>query len=97
LIRLNGDHGEVVEDILKPSPHFGYHIHKITPEVLERGLAEPKFSNETKEYASYEQAMSYFCKLVNIKDAETYFDFNNQLNLFQDTDTKRPARKISWK
>jgi hypothetical protein len=83
LIRLNGNHGEVVEDILRPSPHFGYHIHKITPEELDRGLAEPKFSNETKEYASFEQALAYFCKLVNIKNAGEYFTSIGQTNLFQ--------------
>jgi hypothetical protein len=86
LIRLNGNHGEVVEDILRPSPHFGYHIHKISHEELDRGLSDPKFSHETKEYASFEQALNYFFTLVNIKDAEKYFNFNDQLNLFKDSD-----------
>jgi hypothetical protein len=83
LIRLNGNHGEVVEDILRPSPHFGYHIHKISPEELDRGLSEPKFSNETKEYASFEQALAYFCRIVNIKNAGEYFTSIGQTNLFQ--------------
>jgi hypothetical protein len=82
LIRLNGDHGEVVENPLKPSPHFGYHIHRISPVEFERGIADPKFSSETKEYASFEQALAYFCKIVNIKNADEYFA-NAQTELFQ--------------
>lgn len=83
LFRCNGNHGEVVIDIQKPEPHFGYHTHKITTELLENNINDPKHSKLTKEYASFEQAMNYFCIYVNIKDADKYFPNINQTNLFE--------------
>lgn len=83
LFRCNGKHGEVVVDILNPVPHFGYHTHKITAELLENNINDPKHSELTKEYASFEQAMNYFCRYVNIKDADKYFPNINQTNLFE--------------
>jgi hypothetical protein len=82
LLRCNGNHGEVVENILIPKPHFGYHLHKVTINEFENKKTDPKFSEETKEYASYEQALAFFCKYVNIKDAEIYFPGIKQINLF---------------
>lgn len=83
LFRCNGNHGEVVVDFLNPIPHFGYHTHKITGELLKNNINDPKHSELTKEYASYEQAMNYFCTFVNIKDADKYFPNINQMNLFE--------------
>lgn len=83
LFRCNGNHGEVVVDILNPVPHFGYHTHKITAELLEKDINEPKNSALTKEYASYEQALAYFCRYVNIVDANNYFPGISQLNIFE--------------
>jgi hypothetical protein len=82
LFRCNGNHGEVVVDIQKPAPHFGYHTHKITAELLENNINDPKHSESTKEYASFEQAMNYFCKYVNIKEADKYFPNLNQMAMF---------------
>jgi hypothetical protein len=83
LFRCNGKHGEVVEDILNPIPHFGFHTHIITEQLLENNITDPKHSELTKEYASFEQALSYFCNKVNIRDAEKYFPNIKQLNLFR--------------
>lgn len=83
LFRCNGNHGEIVVDILNPSPHYGYHTHKITAELLENNINEPKKVESTKEYASYEQALAYFCKQINIKDADKYFPNINQLDIFE--------------
>ena len=80
--RCQGPHGDVVENPLKPIPHFGYHIHKITSAELEQGVTDPKFSRLSTEYASYEQALSYFCRYINILDAEKYFPNIHQLGLF---------------
>ena len=84
LFRCNGNHGQVVIDILNPSPHFGYHTHKITAELLENNINDPKQSELTKEYASFEQALIYFFKYVNIKDADKYFPKINQINIFEE-------------
>jgi len=83
LFRCNGNHGEVVVDILNPIPHFGYHTHKITAELLENNINEPKKVESTKEYASFEQALAYFCKHTNIIDVDKYFPNINQLDIFE--------------
>lgn len=83
LFRCNGNHGEIVFDILNPRPHFGYHTHKITAELLDNNINDPKQSELTREYASYEQAMNYFCRYVNIIDAGKYFPGINQINIFE--------------
>lgn len=83
LFRCNGNHGEVVVDILNPIPHFGYHTHIVTANLLENNINDPKQSELTKEYASYEQAINYFCRYVNIKDTDKYFPNINQPNLFE--------------
>jgi hypothetical protein len=83
LFRCNGNHGEVVVDILNPIPHFGYHTHKINAGLIENNINDPKQSEMTKEYASFEQALIYFCKHVNIKDADSYFPNIYQINMFE--------------
>jgi len=83
LFRCNGNHGEVAVDILNPVPHYGYHTHKITAELLENNINDPKQNDLTKEYASYEQAMNYFCRYANVKDADKYFPDINQMNMFE--------------
>ena len=80
LFRCNGNHGEVVKEPLRPSPHFDYHTHVITSEDIQKGVREPSFPEITKYYASYEEALRYFIKNVNILDADKCFDL--QLRLF---------------
>ncbi len=83
LLRMNGNHGETVENPLRPSPHFGYHIHKITPEEIADGAYyEPKFSQLTNKYESFDQAIYYFLKYVNIVDYSSYFKNTDQLSIF---------------
>lgn len=83
LFRCNGNHGEVVVDILNPAHHQNYHTHKITAELLENNINDPKHIESTNEYASYEQAMKYFCKYINIKDTDKYFPNINQIDMFE--------------
>jgi len=37
-------------DILNPSPHYGFHTHKITADLLENNINEPKKVEVTSEY-----------------------------------------------
>lgn len=83
LFRCNGNHGEVVVDILNPIPHFNYHTHKITAELLENNINDPKQSEITREYASFEQALNYFLKYVNIQESDKFFPNINQMNIFE--------------
>ncbi len=83
LFRCNGNHGEVVEDPRKPNEHhFGFHTHTLTAKDLEEGIPEPKLISSAP-YGSYEQALAYFCRSVNITDAEQYFGNQLQTSLFE--------------
>lgn len=82
LFRCNGNHGETIQDIKNPHPHFGYHTHTITSEDIENGIMEPKRVELIKDYASFEQAFRYFCNFVNIEHAIKYFPQFFKQNLF---------------
>lgn len=83
LYRCNGNHGEVIKEKTYSIPHFNYHIHRISAELLENNINKPALIEETQEYASFEQALAYFCRYVNIKDADKYFPLINQLTIFK--------------
>lgn len=78
LIRCNGPH-YVTEDILKPSPHYDYHIHMIKNDDIEKDIRKLSFAEITDRYNSYEEALDYFIKRTNIINANDYFDFQKSL------------------
>jgi hypothetical protein len=53
LLRCNGPHG--LQQIL--SHHVVFHIHKATEENISKGLKAEKFAEETKEYATLDDAI----------------------------------------
>lgn len=78
LLRCNGQHGGE-----RVHPHHAfYHIHKITAADLNAGILEPKRIEQTNAYASFRQALQYFCGLVAMQDAENYFPGLSQTRLF---------------
>lgn len=81
LIRFNGPH-YVTENLLKPDPHYEYHIHVVKKEDIERDIRKLSFAEITDKYNSYEEALSYFIKRTNIINANEYF--NLQKSLFGD-------------
>jgi hypothetical protein len=85
LMRFNGPHGEHVNDILEPNPHFGFHIHEARQEMIDAGYSPEKFAAITDTYASYEEALGAFIKKINIIDADKYFH-PEQISLFKDKD-----------
>lgn len=78
LIRCNGPH-DVTEDILKPSPHYNYHIHMIKKDDIERDIRKLSFAEITDKYNSYEEALDYFIKRTSIINANEYFNFQKSL------------------
>lgn len=78
LIRCNGPHC-VTKDILRPNPHYDYHIHKPNSEDIEKGLQKLSLSEITEQFDSYEKALRYFVKITNIINAHEYFDFQKPL------------------
>lgn len=79
LIRCNGKHSTYKEG--HPPHHYVFHIHKAKEDNIKKGK-RPEFGGEmTKEYASFEQALSYFLKLVNVINAGEHFNDIDQIEI----------------
>ena len=82
ILRCNGPHGEH-----KMFPHHvHFHIHKITIDAIESGLKEDCFIEIANEYTTYEDALRFFVKYINLKpaDLKRYFpgrDLQTKLDL----------------
>jgi hypothetical protein len=70
VFRCNGPHGEFIPDFPGDSPHYGYHIH-----TLKSDKDREMGSRTTTEYATYQDAISYFIKKCNINGADKHFSF----------------------
>lgn len=70
LLRCNGQHGVFNGTFDPRHPHWGYHVHRATEQALNAGLKAEKYASTTTEYASYEQAVQYFLKLINLDSTE---------------------------
>jgi hypothetical protein len=74
LLRCNGPHGKFKgEPEETESVHFHYHFHKAKPENLERGIRAEQNGEITKGYASFEDALPYFLKTINVEGYESHF------------------------
>jgi hypothetical protein len=85
LLRCNGQHGVYNGGSGTPDhPHWDYHVHTASEEALSVGERAEKYAVKTTEYASYEEALHYFLKTVNIDEAECnkYFPKRQQTLLF---------------
>lgn len=71
LVRCNGPHGEY-NATLSQSPHFKHHIHMAKAENLEKGIKPEKYSEEIDAYASYEEALRYFLKHINVTNSHQF-------------------------
>ena len=82
ILRCNGPHGEH-----KMFPHHvHYHIHKITTDAVENFLKENSFIEITDKYVTYEDALHFFVKHIQLKqeDIQKYFPGNDlQMELFK--------------
>jgi hypothetical protein len=74
LLRCNGPHGGYNEAFDPDHPHFDFHVHRATPEMIEAGFRPEKRATINKEFASYEEALQYFLRVINITDARNYFE-----------------------
>jgi hypothetical protein len=75
LLRCNGPHGEYSGRLDPKHPHWGFYVHEATAEVMESGFRAEKNAKKTGEYASFEEAIQYFLKRVNLRktDAGKHF------------------------
>lgn len=89
LLRYNGPHGEHDNTPIEEGhPHFGYHIHSAKAALIEAGILPERYAEITGTYASYKEALFQFLKIINIQDAEQYFDNLGQDSLFERGDMK---------
>lgn len=76
LLRCNGPHG-IYNGWSGGAihPHWEYHVHTASEKALEAGERAEKYAEKTTAYASFEEALPYFAKTVNLseKDAHKYF------------------------
>ena len=73
LLRCNGPHGGYNDSFDPDHPHWDYHVHRASAEMIEAGLRPEKIATSNEDFASYEEAVQYFLKATNITDAGTYF------------------------
>lgn len=83
LLRCNGPHGTFEGTPETDRWHFYYHLHKAKPANLQAGARAERGGELTKEYASFEDALPYFLKLINVQEYRKYFPkfFTPELSL----------------
>lgn len=81
LMRCNGPHGGYNDSFDPNHPHWDFHVHRASAEMIEGGLRPEKHATINKDFASYEEAVQYFLKETNITDAGNYFPGYDQWNL----------------
>jgi len=79
LIRFNGNHGDV--DWSKDGHYSSFHIHRMTEELLEQGIREPKEIEKTARYSTLEEALADFFNEINLENWLGYFPELRQLPL----------------
>ncbi|OQW93437.1 MAG: hypothetical protein BWK79_11145 [Beggiatoa sp. IS2] len=82
LIRCNGKHGLHRNHQPGAIPFDGFHIHLATEGAINNGESPEQFAEPTKEYTTWQDALSHFVKMTHIHDADKYFPFLRQPNLF---------------
>jgi hypothetical protein len=83
LLRCNGKHGDFNKSFDPTHPHSDFHIHRAKETAIDEGLAPEKDAAKTDEFASFEWALQYFVRAVNLnpEDAHKYFPDRTQTSL----------------
>ena len=71
LIRCNYKHGYSNDPINKET-HFSFHIHWIQEQHLNSGIRKLRHKKSTDEYGTFQEAVMFFLKLVNVENFENY-------------------------
>ena len=78
LVRCNGQHGGE-----KVHPHHAlFHIHRSKADDINAGILEPRNIEQTNAYASFREALSYFCGMIQLERPDDYFPGLSQARLF---------------
>lgn len=83
LLRCNGKHGEFNRSFDPAHPHSDFHIHRATEIAIDAGQSSEKDAVKTTEFASFEEALQFFVKAVNLnaRDAQKHFPASTQIPL----------------
>ena len=73
LLRCNGPHGGYNGSFDPGHPHYDYHVHRASVEMIEAGMRPESAAAISNDFASYEGALLYFLRATNVTDARTYF------------------------
>ncbi len=73
LLRCNGPHGGFNDSFDPGHSHWDYHVHRASAKMIEAGLRPEKTATINTDFASYEEALSYFLRATNITGAGDYF------------------------
>lgn len=73
LLRCNGPHGGYNDSFDPEHPHWDFHVHRASAEMIEAGLSPEKVATINKDFASYGEAVQYFLRATNVTDAAEYF------------------------
>lgn len=68
LLRCNGPHGVYngSSEFDAEHPHWDYHVHKADEKAIEAGLKAERVAEKNTEFASYEQAVDFFVRAINL-------------------------------
>ncbi len=90
LLRCNEPHGGYNDAFDPGHPHWDYHVHRASAEMIDAGLRPEKAATANMDFASYEEAEQYFLRATNVIDARTYFgDLAQGILPFPDEETTR--------
>jgi hypothetical protein len=73
LLRCNGPHGGFNDSFDPQHPHWDFHEHRASAEMLEAGQRPERSAASNRDFASYEEALQYFLRTANITDAAAHF------------------------
>lgn len=84
LIRFNGQHGGE-----RVHPHHAYfHIHRSKADDINAGILEARQIEETAAYASFREALAYFCTMIKLESADNFFPGISQTRLFPEDEVQ---------
>ncbi len=88
LLRCNGPHGELEGTFDTTHSHFSCHLHKAKAENIAAGSRPEKGGEPTDRYASFEQALPFFLKLINLSEVSDIMPQQQQLGIEFDPEVK---------
>lgn len=79
LLRCNGKHGVFNGGDDPNHPHFEFHTHKASARAINAGFAPEKYAEKSTEFASYEQALQYFVRVIGLDPQDVAKHFPSEI------------------